>query len=472
MVYYDELLNLCAFDESEIATQRPRIEKTFNKLDLGPQDMERAVARIRENFDIELMGMRRVLGIWLKELFDVVLAREEGKKIIYFGYPPFQYTGLAIKAAAKSRKDFYVGCPEVVLCETLGQIFDKIVPVLEAGESAGLPPGHAMCSLLQIKLGALEKGLIPVPDMGIATSYFCDMGPKADELIQHKYGYPIEYVDSCLDARWGTWPLYDPETVIYLGAHLNKLFRTLHEMFGIEINKDTWQQARLVAGRLYTAINELNKYLTADPVPLSVVDSQMIFNIPLGCTEVAMEEGPEAVEILAKEVKKRVEQEIGVVAKGSPRVITLLHSFIDPVVNRLIEDVGLAVPINIALLPPPKPIEPYPFPTLGEKRAEQAMFGGAYHSTYGWIKRSTAGLDVAGVDGVIWSYPFSCRPLVCTSKLTKLEVEKEFGLPTLLLEMDLYDSRNYSAASLRTRLEAFAEMLRTKKARGKKGNPK
>ncbi len=471
MAYYDALLKLCAFDESEIARQRPRVENAFNKLGLGAQDMERAVARIHEHFDIELMGMRKLLGIWLKELFDVVLAREEGKKIVYYGYPPFQYTGLAIKAAAKSKRDFYVGCPEVVLCQTLGQLFDKIVPVLEAGESAGLPPGHAMCSLLQIKLGALEKGLIPVPDMSIATSYYCDMGPKADELIQNKYGYPIEYVDSCLDARWGAWPLYDHETVIYLGAHLNRLFETLHQMFGLEINKDAWQQARLVAGRLYMAINELNQYLTADPVPLSVVDSQMIFNIPLGCTGVAMEEGPEAIESLVKEVRTRVEQEIGVVAKGSPRVITLLHSFVDPVVNRLIEDVGLAVPINIALLSPPKPAEPHPFPTLGEKRAEQAMAGGAYHSTYGWIKRSTAGLDAARVDGVIWSYPFSCRPLVCTSKLAKLEIEKEFGLPTLLLEMDLYDSRNYSAASLRTRLETFAEMLRTKKAWDKRGNP-
>ncbi|MBN1547708.1 MAG: 2-hydroxyacyl-CoA dehydratase [Syntrophaceae bacterium] len=464
MTYYDELLRICAFDESEIDGQRERIERTFKRLNLGPQDMERAVARVRQNFDIELMGVRKVLGVWLKELFDVVLAREEGKKIVYFGYPPFQYTGLAIKAATKSKNDFYIGCPEVVLCQTLGQIFDKIVPVLEAGEAAGLPPGHAMCSLLQIKLGALEKGLIPVPDMSIATSYFCDMGPKADEFMQYKYGYFVEYLDGCLDAPWGAWPEYDRETVVYLGTHVNKLFGSLHDRFGLEINEDTWQQARLVAGKLYMAINELNQHLTADPVPLSMVDSQLVFNIPTGCTGVAMEEGPKAVEILADEVRKRVNKGIGVVAKGAPRVVIFLQSFIDPVINRLIEDVGLAVPVTVALLPPPKPTEPYPFPTLGEKRAEQAMFNGAYHSTYGWIKRNTGGLNFAEIDGVIWSYPFSCRPIVCTAKLTKLEIEKETGLPTLLLEMDLYDSRNYSAGSLRTRLEAFSEMLKSKKA--------
>ena len=53
---------------------------------------------------------------------------------------------------------------------------------------------------------------------------------------------------------------------------------------------------------------------------------------------------------------------------------------------------------------------------------------------------------------------------MCNSKLLKLHIEKEKGLPTLLLDMDIYDDRNYSAAALRTRLEAFAEMLKARKA--------
>jgi benzoyl-CoA reductase/2-hydroxyglutaryl-CoA dehydratase subunit BcrC/BadD/HgdB len=176
-----------------------------------------------------------------------------------------------------------------------------------------------------------------------------------------------------------------------------------------------------------------------------------------------MDEGAEAIEILAEEVGKRVEQGIGVVPKGSPRVLIVLQSISDPAFNRLIEDVGLAVPSTMALLPPPPEPESYPFSTLGEKRAEKAMFGGAYHSTYGMVKRIEASLKYADVDGIIYNYPFSCRPFVCSSKLTKLHIEKETGLPTLLLDMDPQDERNYSTGSMRTRLEAFAEMLRAKK---------
>ncbi len=52
----------------------------------------------------------------------------------------------------------------------------------------------------------------------------------------------------------------------------------------------------------------------------------------------------------------------------------------------------------------------------------------------------------------------------CNSKLAKAYLEKTTGLPVLLLDMDLYDDRNYSASALRTRLEAFSEMLWAKKS--------
>jgi hypothetical protein len=461
--YYDELLTLCAFDPEEIQDQRLRIESAFHKLGLGPADMERAVSRVQKNFDLELLGIRKALGVWLKELFDVVLAREEGKKVIYFGYPPFQYIGLVIKAATGSKDDFYIGCPEVVLCQTLGQIFNKLHPVLEEGETKGLAPGHAMCSLLQIKNGALEKGLLPIPDLSIATSYFCDMGPKADELMQHRYGYPVQYVDSCLDSPWGEWPAFDPEKVRYLGTQVNDLFKSLKDRFYLEITEEVWKSARFLAGRLYLATDQLNQYLTADPVPLGVADSELIINFPMGCTGIAMEEGAEAVEILTREVGERVERGVGVVPKNAPRVALTFQSLIDPVFNQMIGEVGLAVPVVAVLLPPPPSPTAHDYPTLGEKRAEKAMHGGAYHSSYGLIKRMEESLKFAEVDGMIYNYQFSCRPLACNSKLLKWHIEKETGLPTLLLDMDFYDDRNYSAAALRTRLEAFCEMLKARK---------
>jgi len=459
-----ELLTLCGFEPDEIEQQRHRIETTFERLNLGAEDMVQAVSRINTNFDIELLGVRKALGVWLKELFDLVLARDEGKKLIYFGYPPFQYIGLVIKAASEAVGDFYVGCPEVVLCQTMGQIFGKHTPILEAAEMDGLTPGHAMCSLLQMKHGALSKGMIPVPDLGIATSYFCDMGPKADELMQHRYGFPVEFIDSCMDSPWGEWPEYDPERVRYFGQQMEQMFDSLDKRLGIKIDEAIWMGARKLAGRLYKAIYRLNFSLMADPVPLGVADTELILNFPSGCTGIAMSEGAEAIEILAEEAEKRVADGFGVVPKNAPRVFIAFQSLVDPVFNKLLQEVGLAVPVSMTLLPPMPKVDPLTFESLGEKRAQIAMGGGMYHSSYGTLKRVEEGLKHTELDGVLYNYQFSCRPMACNSKLMKEHLEKETGLPTLLLDMDIYDDRNYSAGALRTRLEAFAEMLKAKKS--------
>lgn len=463
-----ELLALCGFRPEDITDQKDRIETAFDRLNLVPADMEKGISRLKANFDLELLGVRNALGVWLKELFDVVLARDEGRKLIYYGYPPFQYIGLVIKAASETVGNFYVGCPEVILCQTIGQIFGKHAAVLEASEMDGLVPGHAMCSLLQMKHGGLLKGMIPVPDLGIATSYFCDMGPKADELMQHRFGFPVEFIDSCMDSAWGEWPEYDPQRIQYFGEQLDDLFDSLHERFGMTIDEPTWMGARKLAGRLYKATYRLNLSLLADPVPLGVAETELILNFPMGCTGIAMSEGAEAIEILAEEAEKRVKEGVGVVPRNAPRVFLGFQSFVDPAFNRLLQEVGLAVPLSMTLLPPLPKSDPLSFETLGMKRAQIAMGGGAYHSSDGNIRRIEKGIEdgrrFTVLDGILYNFQFSCRPLTCNSKLMKAHLEKQTGLPTLSLDMDIYDDRNYSAGALRTRLEAFAEMLKARKA--------
>ena len=41
---------------------------------------------------------------------------------------------------------------------------------------------------------------------------------------------------------------------------------------------------------------------------------------------------------------------------------------------------------------------------------------------------------------------------------------EKLGVPVLTLEYDMYDTRDLSAESFRTRVETFAEMLRERKA--------
>src|SRR4030042_6808397 len=127
--YYDGLCKLCGFKDAEIEGERARMDKTFARLGIGPDDMDTAESWVRQNHDVTLKGVRKLLGAWLKELIDLVLARDEGKKIVYYGFPAILGPGLMLSA---SSKDVFVCAPDMVLDHTMGQIFNKLAPILEA----------------------------------------------------------------------------------------------------------------------------------------------------------------------------------------------------------------------------------------------------------------------------------------------------------------------------------------------------
>jgi hypothetical protein len=461
--YYDELLKLCGFEDNEIENERPRIEKTFQKIGLDAEDMRRAEKWVTEQHDIELPGMRKVMRVWLLELFDLVLAKEEGKRCVYYGYPSIMGPGAAIKAASKEG-DLWVGCPDVVLCHTLGQIFNKLTPVLEAAEERGLPPGHGLCSLQQIRNGGLALGIVPIPDLVTGSSYFCDMGSKADELLHEIYGHRAIYVDGCLDGQWGELSTYHPEKVEFFGAQINKLFDTVKEVLGVEVNKGAFGKAMFMRSELHSKIAELGQLMTADPLPISDVESSMAIQLLAASTGRAMTDGPGAIDMLCLGVKERVDKGIGVVEKGAPRVLNFFPPFSDPRIAHMMEKAGLAVSMGVSNPPPQEPEAPT-FPTLGEELAYQAIgTGGGYHSMFGLASRFEERVRRLNMDGVIWGYLYNCRPLALGSHLIKQWIEEKTGVPTLALEIDIYDSRYYSAESLRTRVEAFAELLTARKA--------
>jgi hypothetical protein len=460
---YDELLRVCGFEANEIEKQRPRIEKAFEQLGIVAEDFERAEERVRNQHDIALRGVQLVLKTWLLELFDLILARDEGKKIFYYSYPNIQGLGQAIRAA--SPEILWVGCPDVILCYTLGQIFNKLNPILEAGEARGLPPGHALCSLQQIRNGALAMGVIPVPDMTAGSSYYCEIASKTDELMHEIYGYPAVYVDGSMDSRWGEAPDYDPERVTFLGSQIDNLFAEVKKVLGVEVTQTAWDLALSASRQIYSALGKMTELMTADPIPISGVETGMALNLGGACTGIAMIEGPEAVRTLCAEVQKRVEKGDGIIEKGAPRVMNFIQPFSDTEVTHMFEKAGLALGASLTTVRPEKSKGPsIAAGSLGEELAVKALRGGAYHSNYGFIKRFEHAVKVLNIDGVVFGYQYSCRPLAQCSHILKRYIEEQTHIPVLSLEMDYYETRSYGAETLRTKVEAFAEMLRARKA--------
>lgn len=460
--YYDDLLQLCGFEPEAIKDERQRVEAAFARLGIGPDDMAAADAWVRQNHDVSLAGVRKLLGAWLKELIDVVLAKDEGKKVVYFGFPAMLGPGLLINAASE---DVYVCAPDMVLCHTMGQIFNKLDPIIAAGEENGLPPGHALCSLWKIKIGAVAMGMIPVPDLALASSYFCDMGSKADDLVTALFGTPVAYIDGVMDSQWGEYPDFLPERVQYLGAQINQAFEKAEQVLGIKIAPETYGEARAVGQAFVSRLVKLAGFMRTDPVPVSFTAIELLEALSGSSTGRGIHEGVKAMDILIEEIRQRVAAGVGATKKGVPRVMISFGHMSDPRVTRLVEDSGLAVPLTLVLNaiagPPAEPEMNYQSP--GEMVAAHELAGGFFHSTYGINKRMEEALEVMKLDGFIANYIYCCRPSALQSHITRDYLEAKTGVPVLSLEQDIYDSSAYTADSMRTRVETFADMLRDRK---------
>lgn len=461
--HYDELLKLCGFEEEDINKDGVRFGKVLEKLGLSPADTKIAEEWVTRNHDTKLTGVRKLLKCWLLELMDSILAKDEGKRLIYFGFPPLMGLPTAIATASKGK--VYCACPDFVLINTLGNIFNKLSPVLEAGEQNGLPPGHGFCSLLQAMTGSLTLGIFPPPDLLLATGYYCDMGSKVHEMLQRRYGYPVAYIDGCLDSPWGDYPNIRSERVHYLAAQMDKLVNTIKDVFGFELSEDYWVESMAYSRRFYSSLNQLSRLMLTDPVPISAVELELAMGLIIACTGRGIAEAPDAVETLCQELKQRVDEGFGIVEKGAPRVLIMLPPPSDPSIVHMIESTGLAIPAMQGTIPRIKrPDEISQYTSFFEKQAETILLDGLFHSQFAVAKRAEEIVKVLNMDGVIWDYQFGCRPQALGSHTVAKWIKESTGVPTLSLEMDHYDSRNFSAEALRTRIETFADVLRARKS--------
>jgi benzoyl-CoA reductase/2-hydroxyglutaryl-CoA dehydratase subunit BcrC/BadD/HgdB len=458
-MYYTELLKLCGFEDAEIKEEGPRLDKAFRKLELGPEDCRLAEDRLREYYSVELLGVRRSLGIWLKDLIDLVLAKEEGKKVVYTGVPPPAGLVLSLILAG-----VWCGVLDYTLGLTIGQIFGKITPLLEAAEEHGTPPEAAACSFHQSRLGAIVKGVVPMPDAAISPGFFCDQSAKVWDLIHELYGVPVMHLDSCMDSAWEEWPEIPHRRVRLYAEDTRETKEELEKVLGIEISEEIlmagwrkWMELRLSGQRMI----ELTKL---EPKPISQVDLNSFFRLVSVPGKHALEEGTEVIGILTKEVEKRAEEGKEVIKKGAPRVGVYALPVSNIALTRMFEESGLNLVGPLAYYLPPLQRMESKYSTPEEQSIEGSLRRGVFHSTSGFLTETIDGAKELGLDGFLWFNQYACRASTPQMLIYKKGMEDELGIPVLLLEGDLFDPRSYRAEALRTRVEAFADLLRERKA--------
>jgi benzoyl-CoA reductase/2-hydroxyglutaryl-CoA dehydratase subunit BcrC/BadD/HgdB len=278
-------------------------------------------------------------------------------------------------------------------------------------------------------------------------------------LLHELYDIPVWYVDTCQDREFREYP-EPPERIASLTAKsMRRLAERIQEVAGFEITDDMLREVMAAKVKLDDALRRLRDLVeSSDPLPLSPTHENIwmcLNSLTLSIDEIA--EATEAIDTLYEEIRERVAKGQGIVEKGAPRVLAILPAGqTDPRMEYLACEVGIAiVAIDMNLRAPFKETTEDPYMMFGLD-SQQFSLG---FSLSGRIPLIIEGCRKLKVDGVLDRYHAGCRSVVADALIIEEAVQKELGIPVLVLEWENFDPRVYNHEQFKSRFEAFKAMM-------------
>jgi len=291
-------------------------------------------------------------------------------------------------------------------------------------------------------------------------------------LMHELFGIPVVFVNRCQDEDWRDFPEPNLRAVEFYTSELKNALRKVSETIGVEIGKEVFTHSLMQSMMYYGVVAKIGELVVdSDPLILSPTDIlYLIWLYFLGVVPGNLQARMDAINTLYAELKERKEKGEGILPKGAPRVFHCgFCSMVDPSIVKLMEKLGLAIPVMEAQLWYP---DGQFLPTTTgvdlmetdpcEILARTLLSASFLHVTAGREDALIAACKKYSVDAVFALPHFSCRPYGTDGYMIKDAVKRELGLPTLILEGDIFDSRVYTREQLRTRLESFTEMVKSR----------
>lgn len=309
-----------------------------------------------------------------------------------------------------------------------------------------------MCSFYRCGAGLAEDRLIPGPDLIVSTSYLCDGGVKFYYNMSKHYGCEYYLLDI---------PYHNTEKArVYLARQLEELAFLIAEKQGRAMDLGRLREALRLSNEAREYNLMINELRRAAPCPLSGSDA-LSFVLDMQFFGFGSEAGVKFFKHLYAEVKDRADRGKGAVDEEKARLLWL-HQIRPYYPNKIIshlEAMGASVCFGEANHIYWEPLdENNPFESLAAKML--ANPGGGPLDNRSRLARELAGRY--DVNGVIHFSHWGCRQSSGGEYIIRDKM-REDDIPVLILSGDGADSRNYSEEQTKLRLDAFLEMLESKR---------
>ncbi|MEE9200620.1 MAG: 2-hydroxyacyl-CoA dehydratase family protein [Candidatus Brocadiales bacterium] len=319
--------------------------------------------------------------------------------------------------------------------------------MLDASERQGL--SRDSCTFLRGVVGASMKDILPRPDALVSTSYYCDGDPKIFDIFAEEYKKPHYYlqVPFMVDEEWSRDILAEQLEEITM-----ELARVTDNTFSRDRLSEVIENSN-EACRHFRRAMEVRKHSPSPMLGCEAIDYIGAITQLWGSKEFVR-----ISRLLCEELEERVDKGVAAVEDERQRLLWchLRPYYNDEVFNYLELDHRAVVAFESVNLITWEDMDPQkPFRSLAEKLLANPAIGPCERMT-GWVARMVRDYNI---DGVIWMAPWGCRHFNSLSQLVKEGLRKEVDVPFFILDLECIDKRNYSREQVRTRLDAFIEVL-------------
>jgi len=460
----NELLLLCGYEAAELEKELPRVERAFGRLGITDEDIVRGKERVRTYYDVELTGVRQLLGMFVRELVNMVLARDEGRTKIIHACMAGGFEAIC-SAFVTYSKDVFVEVPNPPFMVVFGGIFGRFTPILEAAEELWLKSGLvAHCAMVKSRVGILSLGYVPKPDVMVTSGLLCETSPKTNDIIHQLYGIPTVFYDTCQDRE--TWEYPDSTRSIALeAASMRKAAEELGRHVGFQVEDHMIRKVLRAREDYGTAVAKVHDLMReADPVPLrSTHENLLTWLTPVAMTIDGLNRATAAVSTLYEELCERVDKGIGMTKKGAPKILGILpNHHTDPRLEQLINELDMAiVGVDYELMTPlPEATVQTDDPYLS---ASQLLRGSMALPLAARVKVILEGCKRWNIDGVLDHFHVGCRGVAADALVIQDAVARELGIPVLAFEWENFDPRVFNYEQFRTKLEVFRSMMESRR---------
>ena len=301
-------------------------------------------------------------------------------------------------------------------------------------------------------------GGLPRPDMLICCNNICGTVLKWYEIQARYFNVPLFILDTPF-----CHTEYTEEMRKYVRRQIDEYIRFLEEHCGKKYDYDRMKEVgklSVTGQKLWQAVLDTTMH---KPAPMSAFDA--FFHLALIVTLRGTQQAVDYYEMLLAEMKKRIANGIGAIPNERYR---LLWDNL-PVWYRtkwLSEKFAAQDACLVA--------DTYTSAWCGSlKYVDENNFLETMAECYTRIylnigvdemaRTVTAMVDKYDVDGIVMHSNRSCKPYSLGQYDIQRIVEKQKGIPSLMLEADMTDERKFSESQIETRIDAFIEILQEKK---------